>query len=105
MGNTLVTSVNDHQINQSDLGKEISRILKNKKGVSKYNPVPNSNKVKLNEPVMEEPTKIKACCLGVNNKDRGASDSFVTTRIPKIMANGEQDGNFKCNNADGCIYY
>ena len=34
MGNTLVTSVNDHQINQSDLGKEISRILKNKKGVS-----------------------------------------------------------------------
>lgn len=105
MGNHLVTSAYDHQIKQTDLGNEISRILKNKQGVSKYNSLPNSNKVNLNDPVMEEPTKIKACCLGVNNKDRNSPDSFVTVRIPKIMKLGDKDGNFTCNNEEGCIYY
>ena len=88
MGNTLIKSVNDNNINESLLGKEISEIFA--KEEIDYKTDKGTIKMPIN--------KIRACCLGVV-KDNPRINDFITISLPDAL---DETNNY-CKSKNRCI--
>lgn len=84
MGNNLVKASDDSKIDDTILGKNVKKVLKNiqyKKGLNKEG-----------EDVWIPINKHRACCLGVAKENPGEND-FITVKLPYI-----EDGNVEYQN-------
>ena len=74
MGNNLSINQNDMRINDTILGKEVKKVLKNVQQVSSYEE---------DIPVTIPINKYRACCLGVAKTEPQDND-FITVKLPTI---------------------
>lgn len=84
MGNTLTTDRNNRVINESLLGKEISKILINRSESIQKGGIPVNLR--------------RACCMGIVKKKPSNSD-FITVKIPSARDNKDT----KCKNKGNCM--
>ena len=92
MGNTLITGIDNKNIrNDTLLGKEVSKILREKTDI--YDKIPNSNKL-IKQPV----NQIKACCMDIVKKEPGDND-FITVKLPEALDESDK----RCKDNKKCM--
>lgn len=92
MGNTLVTANDNRNIRQDSLlGKEISKILREKKEVY-------DKDLRTNEIISQPVNQIRACCLDIV-KENPSRDEFITVKLPEALDENDDD----CKNNGRCI--
>ena len=90
MGNSLTSSLNNNLINNSILGKEISKILREKQET-----IPNSGGKK---PYVLKVNQARACCLGVV-KPKPRENEFITVKLPNAL----DKNNPYCKSTKKCV--
>ena len=78
MGNTLIKGLNDNTINNSLLGKEISKIFTEEKKI--YKSKNGDYELPIN--------KVRACCLGVVKENPGTTE-FITMNLPDVASESD----------------
>ena len=89
MGNTLIKSSEDQRINNSLLGKEISKMFAEKK--IEYKNSNGTYKIPIN--------KIRACCLGAL-KEKPETNDFITVNLPDAL---DETNNYCSGDEKRCI--
>ena len=91
MGNTLVTSNNNRNINDSILGKRVKEILLNQEIVTEKD-------IRTGKDITEKINIVRGCCMDIVKPDPGDND-FITVNLPDGLTNEDK----YCKEKGRCI--